>query len=208
MQVVVAIALTVFYVGLSLLLGGVRPRSGMPWWFLVPCIVTACAAFVAVKISPVLPVPWLNGRSHGSPPRRVHLSWRAAVRIPAQVPVFLVPWHFLTILRYHFALGWVLRLLAALALAVLALVALWCRRHLRLLRDGEVATALVRDRQSTEEWSDQITYIFRAADGTTVSSWAWECGYGVPEDASVPVFYDAGNPRKHVVASASWFEAE
>jgi len=208
MQLAVAFALTVLYVGISLTLGGIRPRSGVPWWFFVPGAVAFFASMIATVMSAKLPMPWGNKRRYGSPPRHVHLSWRAAVRLPVLVPALLIPWHVLSILRMHFDLDWVVYLLATIALAVLPLVALRRRREIRLLRDGEVAMALVLGRENTEEWSNRIAYRFSAADGATVSGRVWDAGYGVLEGSRVPVFYDANNPKDHVVACACWIEAD
>ena len=207
MQIAVAIALTILYIGLSLRLGG-SPKDGFIWWFIVPLTVTFCTAFVADRISVILPVPWANGRRYSPPPRRVHLSWRAAIRLPVWAPVLLVLWHFLSILRMHFAPAWLMYLVPALVLAVLALVARRRRREILLLRDGEVTLALVLDRDVTEAWSYRIAYHFVTAGGMTVRGRAWDHGYGVFEGSSVPVFYDANNPRDHFVACASWFEAD
>jgi hypothetical protein len=107
MQLTVAIALTVLYIALSLTLGGVHSNNG-PWWFFLPCIVALCASGIALMISAKLPLSWVNERRYGSPPRRVHLSWRASVRLPCYVPFLLILWHFLSILRMHFDLDWVL----------------------------------------------------------------------------------------------------
>jgi hypothetical protein len=117
-------SLTVLYVGLSLTLGGVHPKSGMPWWFFVPVAVTFCASYVAERISAILPLLWGNGRRYGSPPWRVHLSWRTAVRIPALVPVFLIPCHLVSILRLHFAIGWMIYILVPFPLVLLVIGAL------------------------------------------------------------------------------------
>ncbi len=68
--------------------------------------------------------------------------------------------------------------------------------------------ALVHGRQATGEWTDRIAYHFMTAAGTAVSGRVWDAGYDVPEGSSVPVFYDANNPRDHVVACACWFEAD
>jgi len=209
MQIAVTIALTILYVGLSLALGGVRPGNGFIWWFFVPCIVTFCAAVVATRIMAILPIPWANGQRYGPPPRRIHLSWRAAVRLPAYAPALLIPWHMLSILTFHFDLDWVLYLLVTLAIAILALVARRRMREIRLLRSCEVAMAFIDSRENTAEWSDdRIFYHFRTASGAAVSGRAFYVGYNVLEGSIVPVFYDANNPRNHVVACASWFEAD
>jgi hypothetical protein len=46
MQIAVTAALTVLFIGASLALGGVNSNNG-PWWFFLPCIVSACAFLVA-----------------------------------------------------------------------------------------------------------------------------------------------------------------
>jgi hypothetical protein len=208
MQTIVTIALTAIYVGLSLALGGVHANNG-PWWFFLPCIVSACAFVVAKMISDKLPLPWLNERGYRSPPRRVHLSWRAAVRLPAYAPFFLILWHFLSILRMHFDIDGVLVGMIMLVLGIMTMVALRRRRKIRLLRSGEVAMAFIESRENTAEWQDdRITYHFIAADGANVPGRALYTGYAVRAGGSVPVFYDAKNPRDHVVACASWFEAD
>ena len=207
MQLAVTIALTVLYIGLSLALGGVRPTNDFPWWIFVPCFVMVCAGFIAKWIIAILPIPWVNGPRYGSPPRRVHLSWRAAVRLPVYAVPLLIPWHMFSILRMHVDLDGVLYLLAALALAILVLVARRRRREIGLLRGGEVTLALVDYREVTQEELDRIYYHFTTARGI-FSGRALYTGYDVLEGSSVPVFYDADNPKDHVVACASWFEAE
>jgi hypothetical protein len=106
------------------------------------------------------------------------------------------------------ALDWILWIVAALVLAILALITRRCQRQIRLLRDGDVAMALVHARDDEEEPHNQIAFQFAAADGTAVSGWAWDLGYKVPIGATVPVFYDERNPRNHLVACASRFEAD
>jgi len=207
MQLAVTIALTIFYVSLSLMLGGVRPKSGVPWWFFMPSAVAFFASAVAIIIMGKLPTPWINGRCYGAPPRHVHLSWRGAVWLPVWTPLLILSSHVLSILLMHFSLGWV-SFVVALALAVLVLAALKLRREIRLFRNGQVAMALVYSRQDAGEWTDRIAYHFRTAEGATVSGRVWDAGYNPPENSSVPVFYDADNPKDHVVACASWFETD
>ena len=208
MQIIVTIALTVLYIGLSLTLGGVHSNNG-PWWFFLPCIVTVCAYGVAAMILAKLPLPWVNERGYRSPPRRVHLSWRAAVRLPAYAPFLLILWHLLAILRMHFDIDVVLYGVIMLVLGIMTIVAHRRRREIRLLRSGEVAMAFIDGRQNTAEWSDdRIFYHFRTASGADVSGRAFYVGYNVLEGSIIPVFYDANNPRDHVVACASWFEAD
>ena len=208
MQIAVAIALTVIYVGLSLALGGVHSNNG-PWWFFLPCIASACAFAVAKIIQDRLPLPWIDGQGYSSPPRRVHLSWRAAVRLPAYAPFLLILWYFLSILRMHFDIDWVLYCVITLALGIMAIIALRRRREIRLLRSGEVTMAFVDSRVDTTEWqNDPIYYHFRTAGGADVSGRALYTGYDVLEGSIIPVFYDAKNPRHHLIACTSWFEAD
>ncbi|MFH0796669.1 MAG: hypothetical protein V2A65_06370 [Candidatus Omnitrophota bacterium] len=208
MQLAVAIALTVIYLGLSLTLGGVHPKSGMPWWFFVPAAVAFCASYVAERVAATLPMPWVKGPRYGSPPRRVHLSWRTAVRIPALAPVFVIPFNFFLILRIHFAIGWVVYIVVPLAAVALAIAVRRRRREVRLLRGGETAMGVVDWHENIGEGPERITYHFMTADGTTVSGRGWDAGYGLLEGSSVPVFYDANNLRDHVVVCGCWFEAD
>ncbi len=208
-QIAVSIALTVLYVGISLALGGVRPGNGFIWWFFVPCIVMVCAGFIATRIMAILPLPWADGRRYGPPPRCVHLSWRAALRLPVYLTFLLIPWHMLTILRFHFGLDWVLWVVFALAIGMTTIIARRRRREIRLLRSGEIAMAFIDGLENTAEWSDDlIFYHFITAGGAVVSGRAYYVGYNVLEGSSIPVFYDADNPKNHVVACASWFEAD
>ncbi len=144
MQIIVTIALTVIYVGLSLALGGVHSNNG-PWWFFLPCIVSACAFVAAKMIQDKLPLPWLNEQGYRSPPRRVHLSWRAAVRLPAYAPFLLILWHFLSILRMHFDIDGILYFVIVLVLLIMIIIARRRRREIRLLRSGDVAMAIYRE---------------------------------------------------------------
>ena len=120
MQFVVAVALTSFYLAFSLALGGAHPKIGVPWWFFVPGAVAWCGSYGATRASALLPVPWINERGYGPPPRRVHLSWRAAVRLPPFAPLLLIPWHLLSILRIHFDLDWVVYVLVMVGVGGLA----------------------------------------------------------------------------------------
>jgi hypothetical protein len=207
MQIIVTITLIVLYVSLSLSLGGVHSNNG-PWWFFLPCIITLFASVIAKIISARLPLPWVNKPRYSSPPRRVHLSWRAAVRIPAYTPFLLILWHFLSIMRMHFDIDWVLYCVITLALGIMAIIALRRWHEIRLLRRGEVAMAFIDSRQNTAEWSDdRIFYHFRTAGDANVPGRSLYVGYDIHEGSFVPVFYDAKNPRDHVIACGSWFEA-
>ena len=110
---------------------------------------------------------------------------------------------------YTFDIDWVLYCVITLVLGMATLAALKCRREIQLLRNGEVTMAHIDSREDTAEWQDdRIHHHFMTAGGVAVSGRALYTGYGVLEGSSVPVFYDANNPRDHIAACASWFEAD
>src|SRR5436853_3058632 len=119
MQVALAIALTVLYVGITLELGG-NPSYPIIGWFVAPAVVMVVVGFAAKGICALLPWPWINDRRYESPPRRVHLSWRAAVRVPVWLPWLCFPWFFLSLAWEHNDLIWMKWIIAAIALALLA----------------------------------------------------------------------------------------
>ena len=210
MQVALAVALAVLYVGITLTLGNI-PSYPILLWFFAPAGVTIVVGFAAQGISAILPLPWSTGRRYEPPPRRVHLSWRAAVRVPASLPWLCFPWFALSSLPWtQNGLLWVKWIVGALALALLARLARRIRREFRLLRCGDVGMALVLGQDSSTDSSemDRIDYRFTAADGTAVVARGWDRGYGIPVGSEVPVFYVASNPRDHIVASGSWLEAD
>ena len=88
MQLVFFIGLATLYVGLSLALGALSPwkyEFGILYWFLVPTVGLTCGAMaIAQLVQRFAPIPWIAERGFGFPPRRVHLSWSAAVRGPAR----------------------------------------------------------------------------------------------------------------------------
>jgi len=77
---------------------------------------------VAKMVLAKLPMPWVNEQGYSSPPRRVHLSWRTAVRLPVYAPFLLILWHFLSILRMHFDIDWVLYCVITLAVGIMTIV--------------------------------------------------------------------------------------
>jgi hypothetical protein len=205
MQTVVALALAALYVGLTLAWAGVHPRSGFIWWFFAPAIMTFVTGLVGHLISGVLPIPWEGGREYALPPRRVHLSWRTAVRIPALLPMCLVPYYMAWILHLHCDVRWIAGI-GGLVVATAATIVVRKRaRELRLLRRGSVAMGVVLGR-SGSEWPEDASYGFVTTEGASVRGSGNDLGYGVAAGSSVPVFYDAGNPSDHVVATACWFE--
>lgn len=207
MQITLAVMLTVLYVGISLSLGGVPIRSGFPWWFFGPSIVMVCGGLIARWISALLPLPWESGRHHDSPPRRVHLSWRAAVRLPALLPMYLFPYYILSILRIHFDIGWALFIIVPIVVLALAIIARKRMREARLLREGRIAMAVV-DGRCGSEWPDEITYYFQSREGALIRGRGNDLDYDVSAGASGPVYYAADNPRDHIVATACWFETD
>ena len=208
MQLALAIALTSLYVSLSLTLGGVHPRTGIPWWFFAPATVAFLAFFAAEKISASLPIPWDKAPHFDPPPRRIRLSWRTAVRVPAYAPVFIVPCHILWILLQNFAIGWIIGSIALLTLFALAIGALRRRREIKLLRYGATAMGIIEGRSDIDEGTNRITYHFMTSSGMTIQGHGWDIGHNVPEGSSVPVFYNAGKPAEHVIACACWFETD
>jgi len=203
-----AIGLSVIYVGLPLALGGVHPRNGFPWWFFAPAMVSMAAYFIAEKVTAVLPLSWEESRNYGPPPRPVGLSWRSALRLPAALPIFLIPWHFLWILNYHFHAGWLNVAAAALAAGVLAFILAKRRREFHLLRDGEMAMGVIDSRTNVGEGPERIAFHFVTANGVMISRRGWDAGHNLEKGSRVPVFYDAADPGRCVAACACWFEAE
>jgi hypothetical protein len=208
MRLAVAIALAVLYAGLTLAWGGVDPRRGGPWWVFAPFIVLCGAALLAEGLSHVLPGPWAGGRRYDLAPRRVRLSWKMALRLPASTPLVVFLYYVYWSLSLHFHIGWVAYVLAAASAIAVALLARKRRREIRLLRDGEVAAGVVDGRSDIGEGPDRIAYHYTTAAGETVSALGWDLGYGVAEGTRVPVFYDAGDPGDSVVACGCWFEAD
>jgi len=204
MRLAVAIALTILYVGISLAIAWVHPENAL-WAFFPPVIVTTCAVIAAERISAALPVPW--PRTYGPPLRRIHLSWRAAVRVPAMLPWLVFPWLVFSALTMHFGLRVWLIPVAPLPL-VLGLLTRRCRRELRLLRGGEMAMGFVDDRTRSGGGDERVAYHFMAAGGGMIVGKSADAGYSLREGSTVPVFYDSSNPRDHVAACGCWFEAE
>lgn len=183
------------------------PRNGFPLWFFGPTAMTALGGFIAYRASAVLPVPWERGQPPARPPRRVRLSWRAALRLPSFLAFLVTPLSMVAILRMHFTLRWAYPAAAALAALVLGLIARRRLREVRLLRDGRVAMAVVESRIVCE-WPDQITYAFTTPVGMPVRGRGNDLDYHVPVGSRVPVYYAAADPADHVVATACWFEAD
>jgi hypothetical protein len=208
MQLAAAIALTVFYVGLTLAWGGLHPGRGVPWWVFAPFIVTLCAVMLSWAVSAALPPPWAEGRRYGSPPRRVHLSWRTALRIPAPLPMLVFLYYGYWALSRHFEVGWAVYAVVGLAAGATALAMRRQRREVRLLRNGAMAMGVIDAREDIGGGPDRVAFHFATAGGATVSGRGWDVGYGVVAGSHVPVFYDTGDPGDHVLACSSWFEVD
>lgn len=215
MQLAFFIGLATLYVGLSLALGALSPweyEFGILYWFLVPTVGLTCGAMaIAQIVQRFAPIPWNDGRGFGSPPRRVHLSWRAAVRGPAILPLLFFPWYLVSLFWKTGDRGGrvIAAVIVALALAAAALAVRKLHREMRLLRDGAVAMALIDHRTNTGEdpW-EGIRYRFVTADGAAVSGRAYDRGFGVREGSIVPVYYDPERPGDHMAACACWLEAD
>ena len=215
MQLALTLGLAVLYVVLAVALGALSPWEhdlGILYWFLVPTVGLTCGAMaIAQLVQRLAPVPWNAHRALGSPPRRIHLSWRAAVRGPSILPVLFFPWFLVSVLwRAGDSRA---RSIAAVIVAFAATAATLSirklRREVRLLRDGAVTLALIEHRtDSGEDPWEGIRYSFTTAQGAPISGRAYDHGYGVPAGSSVPVFYDPERPRDHIAACACWLEAD
>lgn len=78
-------------------------------------------------------------------------------------------------------------------------------RHKNLMENGAVAMARVTG-QRTLKSNSIITYEFEDADGKTISESGPDLTRSLYEGMTVPVFYDAQNAKRQVVACASFFE--
>jgi len=98
--------------------------------------------------------------------------------------------------------------LASLALLI-ACVPFFVRRgivrHQKLMENGAVAMARVTG-QRTLKNNSIITYEFEDANGKTISESGPDLTRSLFEGMTVPVFYDAQNPKRQVAACASFFE--
>jgi hypothetical protein len=206
MRLLLALALAALYTATCLTLSGVL-SGGFAWWFFAPALMVFGAGMLWKLISIALPLPWVEREGRGLAPRRVRLSWRAAVGLPAVVPALFIPWNMLTILHLHFSPSWVRCLEAMTAAAILAWVAIRRAHEFRLVRSGEVATAVVDQRDNSDEATDRITYHFSTACGTTVAGRTSFLGHDIRPGTGVPVYYNPTHPTDHVAACATWFEA-
>ena len=209
MQLALGLGLAIFYLGLSQRLIQLFPASGFVLgWFFVPAFMMIATGFSAHFICRLLPRRWETDRPYGQAPRRVHLSWRAAVRAPVMLPWILFPGNFLWLMRADPVFRPILWSVGAAAPAIVALLVLRVRGKIRLLRWGEVANAIVHQRDDEEEPNNRVFFSFTTRDGTEVSGWGWDLGYKVPVGGSLPVFYDAKDPTRHVAGCSCWFEAD
>jgi len=78
-------------------------------------------------------------------------------------------------------------------------------RHKNLMENGAVAMARVTG-QRTLKNNSIITYEFEDTNGATISESGPDLTRSFFEGMTVPVFYDAKNPKRQVAACASFFE--
>lgn len=206
-RIVIALLLSAVYAGIIVSVAGVQPKNGFPWWFFAPGMVAMAASFLAQTAKLALPRPWATGNTGGEPPRAVQLSWHAALGLPMYVPVLFFPWYFLAITRMHFDT----RLAEFLIIVLLALVVLHALmksvQESSLVRDGGVTAAIVEKADRDRYGSYKIWYRFDTPNGDSISGKAYHPG-PVPElGRAMPVYFDVSDPRRHVLAGASWFEA-
>lgn len=204
---VVALILSLLYAGVILQVAGVRPANGFPLWFFAPGVVAMGASIIAQIARRALPPPWTRGETGSDPPREVQLSWYAAFRLSGYVPLLFFPWYILSIMGLHFDIRLAWYVCGVLLLALFAHGVRRSVREVALLREGAVTFALVV--QTDRERSDltHVWYRFDATAGHSVSGNAWRPEPVPHEGESVPVYFDVSNPRRHVIAGASWFEA-
>lgn len=78
-------------------------------------------------------------------------------------------------------------------------------RHKNLMENGAVVLARVTG-QRTLKNNSIITYEFEDANGKSISESGPDLTRSLYEGMTVPVFYDAQNPKRQVAACASFFE--
>ena len=78
-------------------------------------------------------------------------------------------------------------------------------RHKNLMEDGAVAIARVTGQRNLKS-NSIITYEFEDASGKTISESGPDLTRSFYPGMTVPVFYDAQNPKRQVAACASFFE--
>lgn len=82
------------------------------------------------------------------------------------------------------------------------------RRHIPLLRDGELALARVTSQQTIQQGKtsySQIAYEFKTTSGQLVQNSVRDLTSSVFEDMTIPVFYDPTDPSKNVTPCATYF---
>jgi hypothetical protein len=206
-RIAVALILSLVYAGIIVSVAGVQPKNGFPWWFFAPGMVAMAASFLAQTAKLALPRPWATGNTGGEPPRTVQLSWNAALGLPVYVPVLFFPWYFLAITRMHFDTRVADFLIVVLVVLIVLHGVLKSARESALVREGGVTEAVVEKLDRDRYGSYKIWYRFDAPNGESINGRAYHPG-PVPELGHVmPVYFDVSEPRRHVLAGASWFEA-
>ncbi len=199
--------LSAVYAGIMISVSGVQPKNGFPWWFFAPGMLAMLASLIARTVLLTMPGPWTKGNTGGDPPRAVQLSWNAVVGLPVYVPVLFLGWYFLAITRLHFDVPLVTFAIAMILCAIFLNGLLKSLREFALLRDGSVTEAIIERADRDRYGSFKIWYRFDTPSRSGVEGKAYHPG-PVPElGRTMPVYFDIGDPRRHVIAGASWFEA-
>jgi len=83
------------------------------------------------------------------------------------------------------------------------------KRHLPLMRDGELALGRVTYQQNTSQGKSsysRIGYEFKTTSGQLIQDQAKDLTYTVYEDMIIPVFYDPTNPARNVTPCATYLQ--
>lgn len=206
-RIAIAVALAAAYAAICRTWGGLHSGGAFAGWFFTPAFTTLGAGLLAMLASHRTASPWRSGGGKGPAPRRVRLSWRAVFGTPAAVPALFLAGNILAIVRLHAGRPALALAAIALALGALAWLALRRAREYRLLRAGDIATATVHHRETSDEAADRVFYRFTSAGGTHVSSHARFAGERLDPGDDLTVYYEPGEPANHVAACATWFEA-
>jgi hypothetical protein len=162
------------------------------------------------RMTRVLPVPWRDGvTGYGRPPRKVRFNARAVFRLP---PTAMLSFGLPTAVVVFAAniLESPLVLIAGVILVWVSIFLLFARRFVRqynLMRFRDSTTAQIDQRysQSRHPQTARLQFTFQA-NGKTYSGEGWDTGYYVRVGMVVPIFFDAKNPTKNLLASESYFE--
>jgi hypothetical protein len=160
--------------------------------------------------SRVLPVPWAQRPDgYGFPPRKVRFNARSVYRLP---PNALLAFGLPTACIMFAANVSESRLvvIAGLSLIWLTIPLIFAGifvRQYRLMRLGDSTVAHIEDRfePSKHPENAQLHFSFEA-NGRLYSGRGDDNGYYLPVGAIVPIFFDAVNPKRRLLACESYFE--